>query len=337
MLIYFLRRVALTIPTFVALMFLTFVAIRLVPGDPVEVRVGEHGMSSERLAFFRHELGLDQSVWKQFLDYAWKLLHGDFGVSLATQQKVLTEFLTLFPATLELSFFAMAFAILLGVPAGALAAVNRGGIFDQALMTISLFGYSMPIFWWGLLLIMFVAVDLGWTPVSGRIDLIKYYFDQPTGFMVIDAALSDQPGAVVDALRHLILPSIVLGTVPLGVIARMTRSAMLEVLNEDYVRTARAKGLSPLRVVGLHALRNALIPVITVVGLQVGSLFGGAVLTETIFAWPGVGSWLIHGIARRDYPVLQGGILMVAAIVILVNLTVDILAGMVNPRMRHRR
>src|SRR6202453_3422490 len=220
MLIYFLRRVALTIPTFVALMFLTFVAIRLVPGDPVEVRVGEHGMSPERLAYFRHELGLDQPFWKQFLDYAWRLLHGDFGVSLATQQKVLTEFLTLFPATLELSFFAMLFAIGIGVPAGAIAAVKRGGFFDQALMTISLFGYSMPIFWWGLLLIMFVSVRLGLLPVSGRIDLIKYYFDQPTGFMVIDAALSDRPGAVVDALRHLILPSIVLGTVPLGVIAR---------------------------------------------------------------------------------------------------------------------
>ncbi len=163
---------------------------------------------------------------------------------------MLTEFLTLFPATVELSFFAMMFAILFGVPAGAIAAVKRGGFFDQALMTISLFGYSMPIFWWGLLLIMFCSVQMGWTPVSGRIDLINYYFDQPTGFMTIDAALSDQPGAVLDALRHLILPSIVLGTVPLGVIARMTRSSMLEVLSEDYVRTARAKGLSPLRVVG---------------------------------------------------------------------------------------
>ena len=332
MLIYFLRRVALTIPTFVALMFLTFVAIRLVPGDPVEVRVGEHGMSPERLAFFRHELGLDQSVWKQFLDYAWKLVHGDFGVSLATQQKVLTEFLTLFPATLELSFFAMLFAICIGVPAGAIAAVKRGGFFDQALMTISLFGYSMPIFWWGLLLIMFFGVTLGWTPVSGRIDLIKYYFDQPTGFMVIDAALSDQPGAVVDALRHLILPAIVLGTVPLGVIARMTRSSMLEVLSEDYVRTARAKGLSPLRVIGLHALRNALLPVVTVIGLSISGLMAGAVLTETIFSWPGVGKWLIESIGRRDYPALQGGVLLVSAAVITVNLIVDLLYGAINPQ-----
>jgi dipeptide transport system permease protein len=335
MLIYFLRRLALTIPTFVALMFLAFVAIRLVPGDPVEVRVGEHGISPERLAFFRHELGLDQPVWKQFLDYGWRLLHGDFGVSLATQQKVLTEFLTLFPATLELSFFAMAFAILLGVPAGALAAVKRGGFFDQALMTISLFGYSMPIFWWGLLLIMFVSVTLGWTPVSGRIDLIKYYFDQPTGFMTIDAALSDQPGAVLDALRHLILPSIVLGTVPLGVIARMTRSSMLEVLSEDYVRTARAKGLSPTRVIGVHALRNALLPVVTVIGLSISSLMAGAVLTETIFSWPGVGKWLIESISRRDYPALQGGVLLVSAVVIAINLIVDLLYGAINPRIRH--
>src|SRR5438270_4646989 len=195
MLAYFLRRVALTIPTFVALMFLTFIAIRLVPGDPVEVRVGERGISPERLAQFRHELGLDQPVWRQFLEYAWKLCHGDFGVSLATQQKVLTEFLTLFPATVELSFFAMAFAVLVGVPAGAVAAVKRGSFFDQALMTVSLFGYSMPTFWWGLLLIMFVSVRLGLLPVSGRIDLIKYYFDQPTGFMTVDALMSDQPGA----------------------------------------------------------------------------------------------------------------------------------------------
>ena len=254
MVAYFLRRIALTIPTFLALMFLTFVAIRLVPGDPVEVRTGEHGMSPERLAYFRHELGLDQPVWKQFLDYVWRLAHGDFGVSLSSQQKVLTEFLTLFPATLELSFFAMLFAIAIGVPAGALAAVKRGGFYDQALMTVSLFGYSMPIFWWGLLLIMFVSVRLGLLPVSGRIDLINYSFDQPTGFMTIDALLSDQPGAFLDALRHLILPAIVLGTVPLAVIARMTRSSMLEVLSEDYVRTARAKGLSPARVIGVHAL-----------------------------------------------------------------------------------
>jgi dipeptide transport system permease protein len=335
MLKYLLKRAALTVPTFIALMFVTFVAIRLVPGDPVEVRVGEHGISPERLAQFRHDLGLDQPVWKQFLDYMWQLLHGDFGTSLATSQKVLTEFVALFPATLELAFAGMLLAVLIGIPAGAIAGVKRGSWYDQALMGFSVTGYSMPIFWWGLLLIMFVGERWGWTPVSGRVDLIKYYFEPVTGFMIIDAWLSGQAGAVKDALRHLVLPAIVLGTIPLAVIARMTRSAMLEVLSEDYVRTARAKGLPAWRVVGLHALRNALIPVVTVIGLQVGTLMAGAVLTETIFSWPGVGKWLIESISRRDYPALQGGVMLVSTVVILVNLGVDVLYGVINPRIRH--
>jgi dipeptide transport system permease protein len=335
MLTYLLKRAALTLPTFVALMFLTFVAIRLVPGDPVEVRVGERGISPERLAQFRHELGLDQPVWKQFVDYVGQVLQGDFGTSLATNQKVLTEFAALFPATLELSLAAMLFALLLGLPAGAIAGARRGSGYDHALMGLSVTGYSMPIFWWGLLLIMLVGERWGLTPVSGRIDLIEYYFEPVTGFMVIDAWLSGQAGAVQDALHHLVLPAVVLGTVPLAVIARMTRSAMLEVLGEDYVRTARAKGLPPWRVVGLHALRNALIPVVTVIGLQVGTLMAGAVLTETIFSWPGVGKWLIESIARRDYPALQGGVMLVSTVVILVNLAVDLLYGVINPRIRH--
>jgi len=184
---------------------------------------------------------------------------------------------------------------------------------------------------------MFVSVDLGLAPVSGRIDLINFYFDQPTGFMTVDALLSGQSGAFLDALRHLVLPAIVLGTVPLGVIARMTRSSMLEVLSEDYVRTARAKGLSPLRVVGVHALRNALLPVVTVIGLSVSSLLAGAVLTETIFSWPGVGHWLIDSIGRRDYPALQGGVMLISSVVISVNLVVDLVYGAVNPRIRHGR
>ena len=335
MLKYLLKRAALTVPTFIALMFVTFVAIRLVPGDPVEVRVGERGISPERLAQFRHELGLDQPVWKQFVDYMWQLLQGDFGTSLATNQKVLTEFAALFPATLELGLTAMLLAVLLGIPAGAIAGVKRGTPYDQALMGLSVTGYSMPIFWWGLLLIMFVGERWGLTPVSGRIDLIKYYFDPVTGFMTIDAWLSGEPGALKDALRHLILPAIVLGTIPLAVIARMTRSAMLEVLGEDYVRTARAKGLPAWRVVGLHALRNALIPVVTVIGMQVGTLMAGAVLTETIFSWPGVGKWLIESISRRDYPALQGGVMLVSTLVILVNLAVDVLYGVINPKIRH--
>ncbi len=336
MLSFILRRFALTIPTLFALSFLTFVAIRLVPGDPIEVRRGERGISPERLEYFRHELGLDQPMWKQFLDYLWGLLHGDFGTSIISQDSVLKEFLTLFPATLELSLFAMLFAVVFGVPFGVLAAVRRGSIFDHGLMGIALFGYSMPVFWWGLLLVLFFSVTLDLTPVSGRLDLI-YYFEPVTGFMTIDSLLSGQEGAFSSALMHLILPAIVLGTIPLAAIARMTRSSMLEVLEEDYVRTARAKGLSPFRVIGLHALRNALIPVVTTIGLQGGTLLAGAVLTETIFAWPGVGHWLIESIFRRDYPALQGGVLLISTLLVLVNMAVDILNAVINPRIRHGR
>ena len=223
-----------------------------------------------------NELGLDQPVWQQFLHYAWGLLHGDFGTSLSTSTSVLKEFLTLFPATVELSFCAMLFAIVLGLPMGVVAAVKRGTWYDQLLMGLSVTGYSMPIFWWGLLLIMLFAERWHLTPVAGRIDLIRFDYDTPTGFMLIDSLLSDEDGAFLDALQHLVLPTIVLGTIPLAVIARMTRSSMLEVLSEDYVRTARAKGLSPFRVIGIHALRNALIPVTTVIGLMTGTLLAGA-------------------------------------------------------------
>ena len=338
MLRYLATRIGLTIPTFIALIFLTFVAIRLVPGDPVEVRTGEHGISAERLAMFRHQLGLDQSVWRQFLTYATGLLHGDFGTSLVTSNKVLDEFFTLFPATIELSLSAMLFAIVLGVPMGVVAASRRGSWYDQALMGLSVTGYSMPIFWWGLLLIMLMGERWGLTPVSGRIDLIKYDVEPFTGFMLIDTWFADEPWpAFLDAVHHLILPTIVLGTIPLAVVARMTRSSMLEILSEDYVRTARAKGLSTFRVIGIHALRNALIPVTTVIGLMTGTLLAGAVLTETIFSWPGVGKWLIEAIGRRDYPVLQGGIMLIASVVILVNVLVDLTYGIVNPRIRHGR
>ena len=335
MLRFLIKRLLLTIPTFVALMFVTFMMMRLVPGDPIEVRRGERGIDPVRLEQLRHEMGLDQPVWKQFLHYASGILHGDFGTSIVSKTPITHEFLTLFPATLELSFCAGLFAILLGVPAGAFAAVKRGKFFDQALMATALTGYSMPIFWWGLVLILFFSNTLHLTPVSGRVDLVKFYYPPHTGLLLIDSLIWGPKGAFLDVVRHLILPTIVLGTLPLAVIARMTRSSMLEVLEEDYVRTAKAKGLSPFRIVGIHALRNAFIPVITAIALQIGSLLAGAVQTETIFSWPGVGHWLISSIGRRDYPALQGGIMMIAVVVITVNLLLDLTLGIINPRLRH--
>ncbi|MBG1232534.1 ABC transporter permease subunit [Aestuariivirga litoralis] len=337
MLRFLIRRLALTIPTFVALMFVTFMLLRLVPGDPIEVRRGERGISAERLADLRHQMGLDQPIWKQFLDYVWSILHGDFGTSIVSHAPVLQEFWTLFPATLELSICAALFSIILGVPAGVFAAVKRGSFYDQALMTSALTGYSMPIFWWGLVLIFFMSNTLHLTPVSGRVDLIKFYYPAHTGLLLIDSLIWGPKGAFIDVVRHLILPTIVLGTLPLAVVARMTRSSMLEVLEEDYVRTARAKGLSPFRVVSMHALRNALIPVVTTIGLQVGTLLAGAVQTENIFSWPGIGKWLIGSITRRDYPALQGGIMLIAIMVIAFNLLIDMTLGIINPKVRNER
>jgi dipeptide transport system permease protein len=334
---YLIKRAAFTLPTFIALMFVTFTMIRLVPGDPIEVRRGERGITPERLAELRAEMGLDQPIWKQFFDYIWALLHGDFGTSIVSKTPVASEFFTLFPATVELTMCAMFFAILVGVPAGVIAAAKRGSFLDQTMMGIALVGYSMPLFWWGLMLILLMSNTLGLTPVSGRIDVIKYFYPSVTGFFLIDSLLSGQKGAFLDVVRHLILPTIVLGTVPLGAVARMTRSSMLEVLEEDYVRTARAKGLSKFRVVGLHALRNALIPVVTMIGVQLSFLLAGAVLTETIFSWPGVGNWLIKAIERRDYPSLQGGIMLIACMVILLNFLMDVLYSLINPRIRHGR
>ncbi len=336
MLRFVLTRVGLVIPTFVGITLLTFAMIRLVPGDPIELLAGERGVSPERHAELRAAYGLDKPMLEQYWIYVKGILGGDLGKSIVTRQPVIDEFFTLFPATVELSACAMAFAILVGLPVGVLAAVRRGSVFDHTVMGAALTGYSMPIFWWGLLLIILFSGTLGWTPVSGRISLL-YFFEPVTGFMLIDSLLSGEKGAFASAVSHLVLPAIVLGTIPLAVIARQTRSAMLEVLGEDYVRTARAKGLAPRRVIGVHALRNALIPVITVIGLQVGVLFAGAVLTETIFSWPGIGKWLIDSISRRDYPSVQGGILLIATTVILVNLLVDLVYGLVNPRIRHRR
>ncbi|HEX3498206.1 MAG TPA: ABC transporter permease subunit [Stellaceae bacterium] len=336
MLRFLATRISLIIPTFFGITLLTFLLVRLIPGDPIEALAGERGIDPVRHEQLRHEYGFDRPVLVQYGIYIARVLHGDLGISAVTHAPVIKEFGALFPATIELSSCAMLFAILLGLPAGIIAAVKRNSVFDHGVMAVSLTGYSMPIFWWGMLAILLFSITLGWTPVSGRIS-VQYFIEPMTGFLLIDSWRSGEPGAFRSALSHLVLPMIVLGTQPLAVIARMTRSAMLEVLGEDYIRTARAKGLPPRWVVGAHALRNALIPVITVIGLQVGVIFTGAILTETIFSWPGVGKWLVEGIFRRDYPVLQGGALLLGIMVMTVNLIVDLLYGVINPRIRHAR
>ena len=333
MLRFVLTRLSLVIPTFVGMTLLAFFLIRLVPGDPIETMAGERGIDAVRHEALRKEYGLDRPVLAQYAIYVGRVLRGDLGKSMITQEPVLREFGALFPATIELALCAIVFALVIGIPAGMIAAVRRNSIFDHGVMGASLTGYSMPIFWWGLLLILLFSVQLGWTPVSGRID-VKHFIEPVTGFLTIDSLLSGEKGAFRSTIAHLVLPMIVLGTNPLAIIARMTRSAMLEVLGEDYIRTARAKGLSKVRVIALHAFRNALIPVVTVIGLQVGVLFTGAILTETIFSWPGVGKWLIEAINRRDYPVLQGGILLLGTMVMAVNLLVDVAYGVINPRIR---
>ncbi len=323
------------IPTLIGITLVAFGFIRLLPGDPVLLMAGERGVSPERYAQISAQLGYDKPIWQQYFSYLGDLLQGDLGNSLVTKKPVLDEFMALFPATVELGLMAIIIAALVGVPVGVIAAIKRGSWFDQISMTGALIGFSMPIFWWGLLLIILFSGTLGWTPVSGRISLM-YFFPQVTGFMLIDSLLSGQKGAFASAVSHLILPSIVLATIPLAVIARQTRSAMLEVMGEDYVRTARAKGLPPSRVIGVHALRNAMIPVVTTIGLQIGVLMAGAILTETIFSWPGIGKWMIDSISRRDYPVVQSGLLLIAGIVMIVNLIVDLTYGLINPRIRHK-
>lgn len=328
-------RLLYVVPTFIGITIVAFGFVRVLPGDPVLLMAGERGVSPERHAQLMAQFGFDRPLWEQYLEYVGHLLQGDLGQSIITKVPVAHEFLALFPATVELSLCAMVVAVVIGIPAGVIAAVKRGSWFDQSSMGLALVGYSMPIFWWGLLLIIVFSGILQWTPVSGRISLL-YFFEPVTGFMLVDSLLSGEKGAFTSAVQHLILPTVVLATIPLAVIARQTRSAMLEVLGEDYVRTARAKGLSPLRVVGIHALRNGMIPVVTTIGLQVGVLLAGAILTETIFSWPGIGKWLIDSIFRRDYPAVQGGLLLVALVVMAVNLTVDLLYGLINPRIRHR-
>lgn len=339
---FVLSRIAMTVPTVIGITLLAFALARLLPGDPVEVMLGERMSDKAVHARMVQQLGLDQPLALQYLSYVGRLIKGELGASLVNRKPVVSEFAALFPATVELAFCALMISAVGGILIGTLAALRRGSWIDQGLMGLSLTGHSMPIYWSGLLAIMFFSVwmrdamPMLALPVSGRL-AITYDIPARTGFMLIDTVLSGEKGALRSAVNHLVLPSFVLGTYAMAIVARMTRSCLLETLSLEFVRAARARGLPVWRVVVKHALRNALIPVVTVIGLQTGALLGGAVLTETIFSWPGIGRWLVDAIYKRDYTVLQGGILLTALMVIAVNLLVDVLYGAIDPRIRHPR
>lgn len=334
------HRLLLAALTLLGVALLSFALAHAIPGDPVQMMAGERRLDPGYHAEMLKRLGLDRPLPEQFAQYVWRALHLDFGQSLVSQAPVWREFTEHFPATLELALAALLLAIAVGVPAGVWAASRPGRWPDRAVTAAALVGNSMPVFWWGLLLIMVFAVGMrAWAPalalpVAGRIAL---EFDVPmrTGLMLVDAALSQEPGAWRSALAHLALPAITLATGPTAVMARMTRAAVLEILTEDYIRTARAKGVRAPRVLWVHALRNAMLPLLTMGGMLAGTLLGGAVFTETVFSWPGVGRWLIGAISRRDYPVLQGGILIAASLMIGINLLVDALYPVADPRLRH--
>ena len=338
MLIQFLKRIVSVIPTLIGISFISFFIIRMIPGDPVMLMLGERGADPAVYAQMKSNLGLDLPVYEQYFNYIKQVFQGDLGTSIVSKRPVTEEFFSRFPATLELGLCAMFFAIIIGIPLGVIAAVKRNTPVDYFLMGTSLTGYSMPIFWWGLILILVFSVTLGITPVSGRLDVV---FDIPdfTGFYLIDTLqleVIQEEGLApfFSAISHLILPTVAMGTIPLAVTARMTRSSMLEVLSEDFIRTAEAKGVSKLFVIVKHALRNALIPIVTVLGLMFGGIITGAILTETIFSWPGIGKWLVASISARDYPIIQGGLLFIASMIVFINASVDTIYLLINPRMR---
>ena len=330
---YLLRRLLEMVPVFFGVILVVFVISRLTPGDPARIILGERA-TPEAMAQLREALGLDEPLPRQFVGYHGRAVRGDLGRSIQSNERVIIDLATRFPATVELTVSAMLIASTVGVLTGVLAAVRQNSWFDGFSMFAALFGFSMPIFWLGIMLILLFAWQLGWFPISGRLDF-AIELQRVSNFYVIDALVTRNWAALTDALRHLVLPAVTLSTVPLAIIARMTRSSLLEVLRQDYVRTARAKGLAERRVVLAHALRNASIPVITVIGLNVGSLLGGAILTETIFAWPGVGRLVVDAIFARDYPVVQGTVLVIAIVFVLVNLLVDLAYAYLDPRIRY--
>ncbi|GAA5532241.1 ABC transporter permease [Deinococcus aluminii] len=313
---------------------LVFVAMRVLPGDVATLLLGERA-TPEQLTRLRHQIGLDQPLPMQYLKFLGGVLQGDFGTSIKTNTSALGEVLRAFPTTLQLSFAALALAVLVAVPLGVLAARRPYSWLDNLIMALSLVGVSMPIFWLSLMLILVFGGLLGWLPTGGSLP-IGAELPRVTGLTILDSLLARRPDLTLASLQHLILPTVALATIPLALITRITRSEMLGVLSNDYVRTARAKGLPERAVIRKHALRNALIPVVTVIGLQLGLLLSGAFLTETIFALPGVGRLMIESILSRDYPVVQAAALIVATIFILVNLLVDLTYGLIDPRIQYQ-
>ena len=335
MLRFIIKRLALLFPTVFGVVTLVFFMIALTPGDPARVMLGERA-SEKQLTELRQQLGLDKPLHKQYSLYLKRIVKLDFGKSIRSGQKVADEIKTYFPATIELTIFAMIIASILGIWIGVLSATHKNTWIDVGSMMGALVGVSMPIFWLALVMIMIFSVGLDIFPTGSRMN-VRYYFAPNTNFYLIDTfpyLFKGHPEYFFSALHHLVLPSVCLATIPLAIIARTTRSSMLEVLKQDYIKTVRSAGVKESRVIYRYALRNALLPVITVIGLQFGYLLSGAVLTETIFAWPGIGKWLYTAIQARDYPAVQGGIIFISTSFILINLLVDLLYSLVNPKIR---
>jgi len=333
---YIAKRLLNLLPVILGITLLVFAFLHLIPGDPAITMLGDRA-TPQQVEALRERMGLNQPLPLQYFKFLWDLIRLDFGTSIITGVPIAEEIRIRWPATFELSVAAMLVASILGIPAGVLAAVRKNSFVDNLTMSGSLLGVSLPVYWLGLLLIYLFAVNLNWLPPSGRLSIDAGFSFKPiTGFYVLDALLQLNFKALKDVLDHLILPALTLGTIPLAILARITRSAMLEVLSQDYIRTARAKGLLERWVIFKHALKNALLPVVTIIGLQFGTLLGGAILTETIFSWPGIGSWIYEGILNRDYPVVQGGVVFVAVAFVLINLIVDLSYAFLDPRIQYQ-
>ena len=330
---YALRRALTVIPVLVGVSILVFGFVHMIPGDPAQTMLGERA-TPEKVAAVKARLGLDRPIPEQYLIYMGRVLRGDLGVSIVRGDPVLVDLLRRFPATVELATAAILLALAFGIPIGIVSAVWRNSWLDSLSRLWALAGVSMPIFWLGVMLAWVFGVQLRWLPTGFRLDS-STAFEPVTNFVILDALAQGEWGVVRDALRHLVLPAIALATIPLAVIARMTRASMLEVLSRDYIRTAESKGLPARAVVLQHALRNALLPVMTVVGLQVGRLLAGAILTETIFSWPGIGLWVYESIESRDYAIVQGATLFIAVIFVTVNLVTDLLYAAADPRIKY--